>query len=180
MIFVILGICVLVASFLIALVSLVREQGKLIEEAKRDEEENTPISNKLKVKEKVVLQKAEPVVGEVLESKPAVVDAGTPAINRPLFPWEEGKYQSAGNITDADREKVEMLRAQLAELKSRVVTKTPARDETQEIMVKPGGEQEQEPGPPQAQPQNQNLDQKKDQVQQNLSGEISIDDLKKQ
>ncbi len=187
MIFVILGISVLVASFLIALVSLIREQSKLVNEAKQDEAESNHTMKGPKAKKKAVLGQVGAGAGVVLNKQEVAVSGAKPAINRPLFPWEEGKYQAAGDISDADREKVEMLRAQLAELKSRVATKTPVENEGQEIMVKPvGGEQE--PELPQAQPQNQNLnqaqpqnlDQNKDQGRQILSGEISIDDLKKQ
>lgn len=159
MIFVILGISVLVASFLIALFSLAREQGRLIEEAKRDEAESKSSLGGPKAKKKVILQQDEkPTAGVVLDQKVAVEDATRPAINRPLFPWEEGKYQAGGNITDADRVKVEALRAQLAELKSRVAAKSPGEDEVKVQAVKPVVRQE----------------------EQRLSGEISIADLKRQ
>lgn len=158
MIFVILGISVLIVSFLIALFSLAREQGRLIEEAKRDEAEGKSSLGGPKAKKKVVLQQDEkPTASVVLDQKVAVEDV-KPAINRPLFPWEEGKYQAGGNITDADRAKVEALRAQLAELKSRVAAKSPGEDEVKVQAVKPVVCQE----------------------EQRLSGEISIADLKRQ
>lgn len=179
MIFVILGICVLVASFLIALVSLIREQNKLVDEVKRNEVEST---SEQKIKKKTDSGQVKSGAGVVLSQQGVVVPDTKPAINRPLFPWEEGKYKAAGEVTDTDREKVEILRAQLAELKSRAATKTSVGGKTQENMVNPGGEHEQEPElpQPQPQPQPQNLDQNKDQGRQTLSGEISIDDLKKQ
>ncbi len=159
MIFVILGISVLVASFLIALVSLIREQSKLVNEAKQDEAESTHASSRgPKAKKEVVLGQVGLGASGVLDKQDTAVSNVKPAINRPLFPWEEGKYQAAGNISDADRAKVEMLRAQLAELKSRVATKSPNEDKSEVIVAKP----------------------KVDQVQQKLSGEISIADLKRQ
>lgn len=160
MIFVILGIVVLVASFLIALVSLIREQGKLVEEAKRSKAEDTFIADSPKVNNKAVSQ---PGTGVVLDKHGDTAAANKPAINRPLFPWEEGKYQAAGNVTDADREKVEVLRAQLAELKSRVAVKSQKEDKVEVLpVVKPKEEARDYKG------------------QQGLSGEISIADLKRQ
>lgn len=173
MIFVIIGICVLVASFLIALVSLVREQGKLSKMAAQGEAEQT-LANSLKAKKTAALEKgnksipsgvlnkqaadiahpsiADPAAGQV------TTDTAKPAINRPLFPWEEGKYQGASDMTEADRKKVEMLRAQLAELKSRVVSGGANEEEIKVPVVKP----------------------KIEEGQQRLSGEISIADLKRQ
>ncbi|KKS83876.1 MAG: hypothetical protein UV59_C0030G0004 [Candidatus Gottesmanbacteria bacterium GW2011_GWA1_43_11] len=160
MIFVILGIVVLVASFLIALVSLIREQGKLVEEAKRSKAEDTFIADSPNANDKAVPQ---PGAGVVLDKHGGdTAAAGKPAINRPLFPWEEGKYQAAGNVTDADREKVEVLRAQLAELKSRVAVKSQKEDKVEVPVVKPKEEARDYKG------------------QQGLSGEISIADLKRQ
>jgi hypothetical protein len=157
MIFVILGISVLVASFLIALVSLIREQSKLIDEVKRDEVESDHATSGPKARKKAVSGQVGLGAGEVLNKHVAVYGA-KPAINRPLFPWEEGKYQAAGNISDSDREKVEILRVQLAELKSRVATKSSNEDKAEVFVAKP----------------------KEDKMQQKLSGEISIADLKGQ
>ncbi|OGY24395.1 MAG: hypothetical protein A2126_04920 [Candidatus Woykebacteria bacterium GWB1_45_5] len=162
MIFVILGIVVLVASFLIALVSLIREQGKLVEEAKRSKAEDTFIADSPNANDKAVPQPGAGVVLDKHGATTTTTDAGKPAINRPLFPWEEGKYQAAGNVTDADREKVEALRAQLAELKSRVAVKSQKEDKVEVPVVKPKEEARDYKG------------------QQGLSGEISIADLKRQ
>lgn len=157
MIFVILGISVLVASFLIALVSLIREQSKLVNEAKQDRTESTHVKGP-GAQKKAPLEQVGVGTSAVLDKQDVVVSSAKPAINRPLFPWEEGKYQAIGDISDADREKVEMLRAQLAELKSRVATKSSNEDKAEVIVARP----------------------KENQAQQKLSGEISIADLKRQ
>ena len=143
MIFVILGISVLVASFIIALISLIREQGKLSEQAGVGEAKNALVVNDYKTS-----NAKEPDEIAVPEAMPA---------GRVLFPWEEGKYQRNDDSTEADREKVEMLKAKLANLKTLAAKQDQAGREDKIVQT----------------------DAKADLGSQRLSGEISLSDLKR-
>src|SRR3989344_5288620 len=114
MIFVILGICVLVVSFIAALASLVREQGNLSQKPGEEEAENAPKAKGIKTTKVDVTNK---LSGQ--DSNPILPASGKPQINRPLFPWEEEQFSKHKDMLEADRKKVEALRAQLAELKAR-------------------------------------------------------------
>ncbi len=176
MIFVILGTVVLVASFLIALVSLLKEQNKV---GDTDDVSAKPQKSPSVGKSGV---KVGPVAVSTTISEPSV-DASKPVVGRELFPWEEGKYKAAGPGVEADRAKVEALRSQLAELKKQAGVQNIDRRPLQEEPAVPGQVEPRVEAPLQqevqipAEPEEQLIVQK---PVQRLTGEVSISDLKGQ
>ncbi len=187
MIFVILGIIVLVASFLIALITLVREQNKAKDEESEESKSASPSIGEDAAKVGPVTQSKTPVEAPLQETS-------KPVVNRDLFPWEEGKYKTGSGEMEADRAKVEALRSQLAELKSRAVAAGTevASEISQDVPAEPEPIVPPEPGPALNQPQAPLQDQQQEIVlepkpqpkvkvqepAQRLTGEVSISDLK--
>lgn len=119
MIFVILGISILIISFFVALASLIREQDKIegssneevlsgSKEREAPKKENLPIAHKPSPKvpgEKVVILGQESNAPTTAETVP--------------YPWQQDLQGNQGEISSPDREKIDKIRADIANLTAR-------------------------------------------------------------
>jgi len=169
MIFVILGIAVLIASFLIALISLIKEQGKAQDEVDLPLKSKTPGTGKATTK--VGLTSG-------VDASKLTSELVKPVVNRELFPWEEGKYKTASPEIEADRAKIEVLKSQLADLKSRAAVENSDQvPEEVPAAMQGAGDSDQVGSKPRAEARSEPGVQAR-QLAQKLSGEVSIADLK--
>ena len=150
MIFVIIGIIILVVSFIIALQSLVKEQNKA--QTLEDNEElsgEKDVDSKLEKKEKSDIESVSgqtqlPTVSE--EEKRLSID-------REPFPWEKDFGAHVTKKTENDQDEIERLKSQLAQIKAAKGVSSTEKDEAEKDDVYHTGK--------------------------SLSGEILLRDLKK-
>ena len=117
MIFVIIGIIILVVSFIIALKSLVKEQKKAQslegnEEFPGEKDVDATDKQEQKVKsdiESVPAQTQEPRISE---------EEGRVPTGREPFPWEKDFGANVLNKTENDQDEIERLKSQLAQIKA--------------------------------------------------------------
>lgn len=151
MFFVILGVVILVISFVVALVSLLREQSKLDSETEDIRATSVQAEKDLSKQPKPSLSEATNGIlsdFEGVESK----DFKAPAdVDRQLFPWEEAKKSEGEGKKLPEQDEIERIRRELQSIKGQ---------EPQE-RVQASSEAA--------------MKSKRD----NLSGEVSISDLRK-
>src|SRR3989344_3065171 len=115
MIFVIIGIIILVISFIIALQSLVKEQKKA--QSLEDKEELSGEKDADSKQEKKVKSDFESLSGQTQEPRISQ-EEGRVLTGREPFPWEKDFGANVLNKTENDQDEIERLKSQLAQIKA--------------------------------------------------------------
>lgn len=153
MIFVILGITILIISFFIALASLIREQDKT-EGSSNEEVLSGSKEREVPKKENLLITHSPPQKVPREEVLIFGQELNTPTTAETVpYPWQQDLQGNQGEISSPDREKIDKIRADIANLTAR------KKLQDQRVMILPevSGEVQEE-----------DLDRK-------LSGEFSLD-----